>query len=1130
MPMQTRASAKKTGSEEVNPSGSVTQPGKTPKAITTSASQDESQKVNLNVSASQAGKTSKSAEIAVKQNESEEINPGDSVSQVGSGSIASKGSGSSIGIRRLEIAARKAAVLAEAAMAEDRRRLEMEELSLKLRKEQLETKMKLAVLEAEEQVLSGAAAECSSLVHKTSNCDEEVVLNPSAKEFFPKAYVGESDNVLTLIKQGHEQNAKLIEAMSLPSTQLISFNGDPIQYWPFMRAFDTAVGKCAVDDGTKLMRLMYYCTGPARKVVESCAVMPPEQGFARAKELLKERFGNEFNILQTWIQKVTSSTVIKPNDRTQLQQLADDLTCCKQTLSAMNACQEINNQATLLKIIERLPVFLQTRWKREVRSIRARHGRSPDIDDVVTFVSDAAAEVNDPVYGSLGSQSVSRQDQRERGKQAETAGRRSVTQVAMATAGNILTSSSSNANNAGESARVVTSCPCCGGEHRLFKCQRFKAISLSERLNLVKQKRLCFNCLSEGHRSSKCRLNKTCSVDECGRKHSVLLHQPQTNHQPQLPAVEAQVMSHANFANSKSDDSGSHSDTSNYRICLPIVPVVVRNARSRTEVVTYALLDTGSTNSFCSLEVAQQLGVKGSKETVSLTTLAAANVPFEANVVDLEVSELTDAATVNLNHVFVKGELSINSDMKVKSQDVQCWHHLNDINLPELPTGKVGLLIGQDCPEALVPIEVRKGEAGSPFAVKTIFGWTINGPLPGGRNNKGVTSNFVHADLKNEIETFWRSEATTVPQCIDEDSTSLSVEDRRAISIWNKSIRRDGEHYSLDIPFKRFPPKLQSNLSMASQRLEGLKRRLAKDETLLQTYRLYMNELFEKGYAEEVPSDGIRAEGRVWYLPHHPVVNKNKPEKVRIVFDCAATAQGVSLNMEVLQGPDLTNTLLGVLLRFRRDQIALMADIEAMFHQVKVSSQHRDYLRFLWWPNGDINCDPQTYRMTVHLFGGVWSPSCCNFALKYTAKEQRLSYDAEISNSVDRNFYVDDFLKSVPSVDEAVKVVKEVAALLRTGGFRLTKWISNDAEVMSSIPARERSAKMPLYVDLTDEGVTERALGLKWDVKEDCFRFAALEKGKPNTRRGVLSIINSIFDPLGLISPFILPAKRQSSP
>ena len=168
----------------------------------------------------------------------------------------------------------------------------------------------------------------------------------------------------------------------------------------------------------------------------------------------------------------------------------------------------------------------------------------------------------------------------------------------------------------------------------------------------------------------------------------------------------------------------------------------------------------------------------------------------------------------------------------------------------------------------------------------------------------------------------------------------------------------------------------------------------------------------------------------------------------------------------------------------------------------------------------------QTYRMTVHLFGGVWSPSCCNFALKYTTEEQHSLYDVEITDSVNRNFYVDDFWKSVHSVGEAVKVVNDVAALLQTGGFRLTKWISNNVEVMSNIPATERSTKMPLCVDLTDEGVTERALGLKWYVVEDCFRFTALEKSKPNTRRGVLSIINSIFDPLGLISPFILPAKR----
>jgi hypothetical protein len=1121
MSMKTRGSAKKTSSEVANPNGSASQAKETAKS-TTSDKQAKSQKGSLNVSASQAAKLSQSAQIAVGHDESDGISPEDSVSQVGSSSVASKGSSSSIGVRRLEIAARKAAVLAEAAMAEDRRKLEMEELSLRLRKEQLDTKMKLAVLEAEEQVLAGSSAENPILEDEPLDCDEEVVLNPSAKEFVPKQHGGESDNVLALIKRGHEQNAKLIEAISLPSTQLASFNGDPIQYWPFMRAFETAVGKSSVDDGTKLMRLMYYCTGPARKVVESCAVMPPEQGFVRAKELLKERFGSEFIILQTWIQRITSNVVIKANDKLHLQQLADDLGCCKQTLAAMNACNEINNQATLLKIIERLPVFLQTRWKREVRLIRAKYDRSPNIDDVVAFVKDAAAEINDPVYGNLGNNAVARQDQKEGRKQAELVGRRPVAQVAMTS-----TERTHATREIGATNKEIKACPYCSGRHPLFKCQEFKSASLADRLDFVKQKRLCFNCLNEGHKSSKCRLNKVCSINGCGKRHSVLLHQQQAIQQSERSGVDVQDANHVNlFANSKTSEGNRHVDTTNFRICLPIVPVIVRNTDSHVEMETYALLDTGSTNSFCSLEVAQQLGVKGLKETISLTTLAAADVPFDTSVVNLEVSEFSGAATVKLDHVFVKRDLSITSDMKVNARDIKGCPHLTDIDIPELPADKVGLLIGQDCPEALLPIEVRKGEPGAPFAVRTIFGWTVNGPLSEGRNNKRVTSSFVQADLKREIETFWRSEAKLTSPCVGEDSTSLSVEDHRAVSIWNKSIKRDGDHYSLDIPFRRFPPKLLCNLPMAKQRLESLKRRLVKDEALLSTYQSYMNELLEKGYAERVQSIDMKADGHAWYLPHHPVFNKNKPEKVRIVFDCAATLQGASLNTEVLQGPDLTNTLLGVLLRFRRDQVALMADIEAMFHQVKVSLHHRDYLRFLWWPNGDINSEPQAYRMTVHLFGGVWSPSCCNFALKYTAKEQRKIYDVEITNSVDRNFYVDDFLKSVPSASEAIKVVKEVTALLQTGGFHLTKWISSNTEVMSSISVTERSPKMPLYVDLTDEGVTERALGLKWDVIEDCFIFTALEKSKPNTRRGVLSIINSIFDPLGLISPFILPAKR----
>jgi len=101
----------------------------------------------------------------------------------------------------------------------------------------------------------------------------------------------------------------------------------------------------------------------------------------------------------------------------------------------------------------------------------------------------------------------------------------------------------------------------------------------------------------------------------------------------------------------------------------------------------------------------------------------------------------------------------------------------------------------------------------------------------------------------------------------------------------------------------------------------------------------------------------------VWYLPHHPVLNPKKPEKCRIVFDCAAKYGGSSLNDHVHQGPDLTNGLVGVPYGF-------MADIESMFHQVHVTPEDRDSLRFLWFEN-NTSQPLQTLRMTTHIFGEV---------------------------------------------------------------------------------------------------------------------------------------------------------------
>ena len=189
-----------------------------------------------------------------------------------------------------------------------------------------------------------------------------------------------------------------------------------------------------------------------------------------------------------------------------------------------------------------------------------------------------------------------------------------------------------------------------------------------------------------------------------------------------------------------------------------------------------------------------------------------------------------------------------------------------------------------------------------------------------------------------------------------------------------------------------------------------------------------------------------------------------------------------------------------------------------------VSPKDCDAFCFLWWPGNDLDSVPPEYQMLVHLFGATSSPSCFNFALRRTADDNRAEFSQEAVDTVARNVYVDDCLKSVGSAPEAIPLVGELRELLSKGGFRLTKWISNSRKVIGSVPASERAVlvKDPLL----DQLPTERALGVRWDVETDKFGFKISLKDKAITRRGILSVVSSVYDPLGFVAPFILPAKR----
>lgn len=165
-------------------------------------------------------------------------------------------------------------------------------------------------------------------------------------------------------------------------------------------------------------------------------------------------------------------------------------------------------------------------------------------------------------------------------------------------------------------------------------------------------------------------------------------------------------------------------------------------------------------------------------------------------------------------------------------------------------------------------------------------------------------------------------------------------------------------------------------------------------------------------------------------------------------------------------------------MRFPQEPVGIMSDIEAMFHQVKVAEEHVDFLRFLWWPGGDVSLTPLEYRMTVHIFGAVSSPSCASYALRKTAEDNKQYYRPEVIDTILSHFYVDDCLKSVATEEEAILLIQDLTDVCERGGFHLYRWVSNSQLVLSSIPEPDRTREVR-NLDLDQDKLPlERALGV----------------------------------------------------
>ncbi|XP_058827598.1 uncharacterized protein LOC131687522 [Topomyia yanbarensis] len=314
---------------------------------------------------------------------------------------------------------------------------------------------------------------------------------------------------------------------------------------------------------------------------------------------------------------------------------------------------------------------------------------------------------------------------------------------------------------------------------------------------------------------------------------------------------------------------------------------------------------------------------------------------------------------------------------------------------------------------------------------------------------------------------------------------------------------------------------LGESKAAAQRRFESLERRLYHDDQLQKEYSKFLHEYIALGHMRLVPPHDKFVSNQC-FLPYHPVVKEaSTTTKLRVVFDRSAkTSSGHSLNDALLVGPVVQDDLLSIILRFRTYPVALVADIEKMYRQVKLNTDDTPFQRILW---RFCRQEPiQTYELLTVTYGLASSSFLATRTLQQLAEDEGRSYPLG-GPALRKGFYVDDFIAGAQSVEEATQLRSELNELLSKGGFSLRKWTSSKLQVLQGLSADEIGTHSSLKFD-KDE--TVKALGISWEPQRDVLRFDTniSQKGKL-TKRAILSEISQLFDPLGLIAPVIIRGK-----
>lgn len=897
----------------------------------------------------------------------------------------------------------------------------------------------------------------------------------------------------------HDKLLGRISARDLPS-----FSGDALDWLRFKNAFETTTKIGQYTEEENLARLQRCLHGEAWEAVAARLITATPA--SQVMKILEMRFGRSDLILRRLIDDMKSVPKLS-GARSELIILATKVDNCVAAIQACGDKGQLYNSDLVSVIVGKLTEPIFYRWADFCKRLE---NRQPKLLTLAEYLMSEANEISRLGDGAVEppQKLVSNKKRpllfiKEDESPDHIEGNESPDQIDNAVNCNLV-------DREGK-VKIKARCVLCNVEdHVVSGCPKFKSMSVSERWECVSERKLCFRCLRSTHRRDRCRSKVKCKL--CRGRHNSLLHKDEWK---QVASISE---GSSNDATVKFETAANVWAQQERKVILKVLPVELEGPCGR--VTTYALLDEGSTVTLVEKEIADSVGAVGPESSLNLQGAVGNAGTTKSHIVSL-ILRSPDGVEHRLDRVRTVDNLTLPVHTISESQ-LTSLDHLKGLPLHAF-SGQPTILIGQDNWHLIVTREIREGEKNDPVASRTSLGWVLHGFVSSVAKTC-IPELTLHIrqedDLHDMVKDYFLFDSLGVRVG---NNRRFSKDELRALDILDKKSNKLEERWETGLLWRSDDVVLPDNKRYAEARLKTVEKMMDSDPNYAADYTNQIDNMLNKHYAERIVEN---PSGRVWFLPHFGVKNPNKPKKLRVVFDAKAETKGVSLNSELLPGPDLLNSLLGVLFGFRERAVAVCADLREMFLQVKIIAEDQTAQCFLW-RGMDREKPPCIYKMTSMTFGATSSPCTATYILRRNA-DQFASTNSRAVEAIKKRHYVDDYLDSVDTVEEMKQLINDVTVIHKAGGFEIRGWCSNKPEVLP-IDGDNKECSL-----LLQEGDMERILGLIWRPNLDTFGFdlsfkkidgAVIEGLRRPTKREILKVVMSIFDPLGMLCPFLIRGK-----